>query len=155
MTPEYQDDVDKERWFSIQHVSWLIGGSLLLIACGYASDNRILYGLLSGGMIVPELVIYVRHFENILYFRQLCLPAPGVSGQLITSTCFTYKHSFWHEISVGILALGASALTGSPIFLGGSVGVGVLAIQDLQHARRFRSAANPRGDENVEDQANA
>src|SRR5687767_14557236 len=80
-------DVDQARRFSPRLLGWAIFGVLALLAAGYGSD-RTAFGFVVGWFWVPELAIYARHLNNILFYRRLASDAPGVKGQVIASNEF-------------------------------------------------------------------
>ncbi len=92
LTPQYQEDVDKQKRISASFITWLIAGAAILLLCGNVTDNTPqYYGALVGWFLVPEVMVHTRHLENILTYRRLASPDPGVSGQITFSRPGIYR----------------------------------------------------------------
>jgi hypothetical protein len=142
LTPEYQDDVDKDRKLSSTYVTWLLTGIIIMLvpwASGFPDGMAVYYGLLVGAFLLPELVVHVRHLENIIFYRGLCGPEPGVSGSLTMSRKCVYERSATQLFVMSGLVLVLSALTMSPILLGGVVGVARCGWSHRQLAKHLQT----------------
>lgn len=133
LTPEYQKDVDNQRKFSPTFLLWLIFGAAVLLATGLVSEDILfLYGILVGALLLPEVVVIIRHIDNIIIFKQLAASNPGVSGHIRYCKRFTYHMSSVQMLGLAVLAVLAFALTGSAILLGGVLKLILLAVQHLR-----------------------
>lgn len=122
LTPDFQEDIDNKRPISVHFVIYLVFVTATLYLVGLIStDIPYMYGWLVGFLIVPQLVVHVRHMGNIVYFRRLSRPDSGVSGKLRAEQHFTYWLSSQNTLGMMLLAFVLFVFTNSPILLGGIV----------------------------------
>lgn len=130
LTPEYQDDINNGRRLSSTFVSWLLCGTIIMLApwaTGFPDGMAFYYGLLVGAFLVPELAVHVRHMENVLFYRTLSGPDSGVSGSVTFSRKCIYARSATQLWAMSGFVLALSIITLSPILAGGAVGVARIA----------------------------
>jgi len=136
LTPEYQEDIDKERLISTTFVMWLIAGAVILLATGYLPGSRYVYGMFVGWFLVVEIGVHMRHTNNIAYYRRLAGSDPGISGQITLTKAFSYRHSAQELAGLSLFTLMAFALTNSPILLGGGLSLAYQSAHHISLARR-------------------
>jgi hypothetical protein len=143
MTPEYQDDVDKQRPVSRTLVTWAIVGAGLLLLFGIIPGSAPqVYGGFVGWFLLIEVLVHMRHFQNIMLYRRLTGPNPGVSGHILTTREGIYRSSSMNLVSIGIFVLLVSALTGSTLLLGGALHALYTSYHDLSLARYYAKTAS-------------
>lgn len=144
LTPQYQEDVDKQKRISAAFIMWLIAGAVILYLCGIIPNNSLpIYGALVGWFLVAEVVVHMRHIDNILTYRRFASPNPGVSGQLTFSRPSIYRRSSVQMACFGVLTLMIYALTESTVFLGGGIGVLLLSYNHSKLARYYSKLQTP------------
>jgi hypothetical protein len=143
ITPYYQNDVDRLRWFSprffaalaatcaLQGLMWY-----LTMTTGILPD---IYVFAVGAMVLTELTIHVRHVRNLFLFRALVSGEGGISGHIEYPRPIMLRLS---AIEIGAFA-GLYAIlfvvTESWFLLGGTVACLSLAINHLKLSRAHKT----------------
>jgi hypothetical protein len=148
LNPHFRDDIDRRRRFSSRLLVSILFWGAALTVLGYAWPAT---GFLvaAGFLIVVELGIYVRHFDNIGTYRMLVRHRDSAVGYVRWSRPFVYRRSSMNSWTMGAFLLVLAALTGSPMLLGGALGFGRVGWDHAHLARRttttlLASAADPR-----------
>lgn len=151
LTPQYQKDIDSLRMFSPRFVIWLFYGIGILLVVWYTvGDLRHLYGAVVGALLIPEVAVHIRHVQNIVLYRRLCSPNPGVTGSITYSRSYSYSISALGFLCMAIFLLVAFLLTQSWILLGGFVSLLAHTEKHYRYARRLASAQPVQAEANQE-----
>jgi hypothetical protein len=112
----------------------------MLVAGGYkvSAATLPLWAGFVGFLIVRELAVHVRHFNNITAYAKLGSARPGATGRIAYTRAYAYRQSAVQLAGMSLYTLVLSAATWSPAVLGGGIGLAALAIE---HARRAAASA--------------
>lgn len=137
LTPVHQKDVDNLRPISPTFLWYLIIGILFLALIGQV-DGSIpqVYGAFVGFFVFLEVVVHLRHSDNILFYRRLASPNPGVTGHILSSREQIYTRSAAQLAGLGSLLLLTYAVSGSYLLLGGSLSVLYTSLRHRLLAKR-------------------
>jgi len=136
LTPDYQEDVDKQKPVSFTFILWLVAGAIILLATGYIPGSKAVYGAIVGYFLTLEVAVHLRHIDNISLYRSQVGPNPSASGSIVFTRTGLYRRSAVQLAGFASATLIAYAITGSPILLGGAVSVSGIALRHLRLARR-------------------
>jgi hypothetical protein len=124
LTPYYRQDIAALRRVSPRFLFQLIFSSALLVIMWWLSmvESRIpeLFEGMLGALILVELSIHLRHFQNIVTFL-LISRSGGVTGRIVYSLRLTLRISAWDMAAHAALWLLLAVLTGRWFFVGGAV----------------------------------
>lgn len=143
LTPEYEKDVDSRRKLSPTFIAWLVYGVIIMfvptITGCYEGMDRI-YGFLVGALIVLELAVLYRHFQNTYMYKTLSRPDSGVTGSISLSRSYIYKSSAVQLAIMAALMLILAALTMSAILLGGAIAITGISWQHNRLSAKQKSS---------------
>lgn len=137
LNPVYQDDIDKLKLYSPRMIKSIIIMLPIYLFMGYIPGvPRYLFGLLIGATSFADLPIYIRHINNIVTFRSYARVDSGISGNIKLPERRSYYTSYLEFICFSLFTFTAFVLTGSPILLGGSLGMAGMALGNFQLSRK-------------------
>ena len=124
LNPKYQSDVNKLSLWSTSFVRTQALVLIILIGAFLVNKEYFLVMFVYGLLLIPSMHVDVRHLSNIWFYRyQNSTRRNGTLGKVIIKSWLTYRLAAYHSFFEGaFLFLIVFILTGSPIFLGGTVG---------------------------------
>lgn len=123
LTPAFQHDIDSFKLFSSRFVRQLILSLMVIWAFWWVSVQLMkwssLFAFFTGGLILREFAIHMRHIRNIATFRYAKKTVNGFRGRIEFSRQFIYRLSAIELFSFAVLYLLMFAIKETPVFLGG------------------------------------
>lgn len=123
LTPTFQHDIDSLKLFSWKFVGRLVLSLVIFPGLWWVSVQLLklpnLFVLFFGMMILPELVIHMRHIRNIATYSYAKKMADGLRGRIEYSQQFTLKLSSIELFSFAMLYMLMFAINKDLFFLGG------------------------------------
>lgn len=142
LTPQFQADVDALRLISPRFIGVLIMSSILIfvlwLLCSFTANwGLYLFGL--GAMIIPVLIIHIRHFYNWFTFRY-GVSTGGIEGHVKYHREYMLRSSAFDILLFAGLFLIISAISFDWFFLGGGIAGFSGAFQHYRLALKHRDA---------------
>ncbi len=137
LTPYYQRDIDALRLLSPRFLRALLVSLASLSLVWWLtrqSDTPELYSLLLGAMVMLEIAVHKRHFQNIFMFRAITKPG-AAKGRIEFSRSLTLRQSAVELFVMAAVFLLLAGLTRSWFVLGGALTCSSTAAKHLQLAR--------------------
>ena len=142
LTPVFQKDIDQLRMFSPQFFARLLAAMLIIPVMGYLLIQFLelpdMFVFLVGALCLRELAIYVRHAQNIYFFRQVD-NADVLRMRIQQPRWLTYRLSSVQFLAFAVLFLILALVANPFLFLGGTLGCLVVAVQHWRLGKRVSS----------------
>jgi hypothetical protein len=139
LTPIYQDAIDNQRRHSLRILLLLGASGVLIFAFWYVMVIVLHYSwaflVLAGGLILRQVVVHVRHLQNIVLYRGARRPG-ALAGHIDYARWLVLRQSateLWGFAGIWLLAF---LLTGSLFMAGGALGCALTAMQHSRWSRR-------------------
>ncbi|MBE0691268.1 MAG: hypothetical protein IH587_14205 [Anaerolineae bacterium] len=122
LNPIFQSDVDRLRWISPRFLLYLtITAVYLLIIADFFKDPRFFVVVL-GALMLIEVPVYFRHFQNLRLALILRQDAAMAQGQITYKRPLSYYLIALDFLFFGVLWLILALASGSIFLLGGALG---------------------------------
>ena len=146
LNPLFERDVDRHRWVSRRFLA-MLGATCVTIWFAWRGIQIKLFPPVAftfwmGVLLLTEIPVLIRHARNLFTFTMLVQPS-DVSGHISYPRWFSLQLS---AVDFGLFALlfvCISTVDNPGFFLGGTLGCGLLALQDMQLAQRAKTVTPP------------
>jgi hypothetical protein len=153
LTPTFQADIDRLRWFS-KRFAWALIRLLSIMSLTWwltrLTEIPQLFTVYLGLFVGLQLAIQRRHLQNIFLFRAMMKPG-AVSGQISYSRLLILKQSSFEMMVFGALFAALSLLTWNLFLLGGAFGCLLVAAKHAALAQKSQRSAAPAEDKTYPD----
>ena len=144
LTPAFQQDVDRQRWFSLRFLFYIVL-SVIILAVFWSLDAWLLQGsglfpLLIGALFLREAAILQRHLRSLFTYFAV-RNANGLEGRLVYRRWLILQSSGAELLIAALLFFFLFALYGSWFLLGGILACLVTGIQHLVWGFRAKRQA--------------
>jgi hypothetical protein len=139
LTPAYQQAVDSQQRISMRMAA-VVSLIALLTALVWFLSVRLLgltwpFALLMGGLLLREVAIHLRHFRNIVVYRDARRPG-ALTGKIEYARWLVFHQSAVDLWGFAGLFLLAALLTGSIFIAGGALACGLSGWQHYRFSRK-------------------
>lgn len=140
LNPAYIEDIEKRRIISPNTVTIFILYSVLFSINAYhARQMPLVFLFVAGAIIITELAVHIRHFDNIIEWKRLARNENGeYSGHIWYSRTAVYRSSSIRLLCMAAYTLAAYGLTGNYMLLGGVFGIALITCQHWKLYKEHR-----------------
>jgi len=147
LTSYYQTDIESGRWFSQRFVLALLVSAGLLTVLWWITVGIGLWPMLFaagvGSVLLREVPVYLRHMQNISFFRHLGDLRVASGSHIEYPRALIYRLSATDMAVMAMAWLVLAALLESWFFLGGAIGSASVALTHVRQSRRHHPLEGP------------